>query len=73
LSKRQFERTFKNAIGISPKLFSRIIKFKNSVNYLRSSSTNSLYNVAIDCGYYDHSHLIKDFKEFGGTLPNEVT
>ncbi|MDR2913770.1 MAG: helix-turn-helix domain-containing protein [Tannerella sp.] len=73
LCERQFERIFKSAIGVSPKTFSRIIRFKRTVDFLRTYPKESLYNAAIDCGYFDHSHLIKDFKEFGGTLPGELT
>jgi AraC-like DNA-binding protein len=69
LCERHFERKFKSAIGISPKMFSRIIRFKYTIDYLQTCSIDNMYNVAIDCGYFDHSHLIKDFKAFGGTLP----
>lgn len=72
LSERQLERRFKSAIGISPKTFSRIMKFKHTVDYLRCCPKDSLYMTALECGYFDHSHLIKDFKAFGGTLPNEL-
>lgn len=72
LSERQFERRFKNAVGISPKMFSRIVKFKHAVDYLETYPNESFYSAAIDCGYFDHSHLIKDFKEFGGALPSEL-
>lgn len=70
LSERQLERKFKSVIGISPKIFSRIIKFRYTVDYLRCSPKDSLYMAALECGYFDHSHLIKDFREFGGVLPN---
>lgn len=72
LSERQLERNFKSAIGISPKTFSRIVKFKYTVDYLRSCPEESLYSASLECGYFDHSHLIKDFKEFGGVLPKEL-
>lgn len=72
LSERQLERRFKSAIGISPKTFSRIMKFKHAVDYLRYCPKDSLYTAALECGYFDHSHLIKDFKAFGGALPNKL-
>lgn len=72
LSERQLERRFKSAIGISPKTFSRIVKFKHTVDYLRCCPKDSLFTAALECGYFDHSHLTKDFKAFGGTLPNEL-
>lgn len=70
LSPRQFERRFKAATGISAKMFSKIIKFKHTALYLESNSDLSLFLVAVDCGYYDLSHLTKDFKTFTGTPPS---
>jgi len=72
LSERQLERTFKAAVGVSPKTFSRIVKFKHTIDYLRNCPQDSLYTAAIECGYFDHSHLIKDFKMLGGTQPNDL-
>ena len=70
LSLRHFERKFKTAVGISPKTFSKITKFKNAVSYLEKHSDASLLDAAIDCGYYDQAHLIKDFKSLSGNPPS---
>jgi AraC-like DNA-binding protein len=69
LSERQLERQFKATVGVTPKTFSRIIKFRHALQYLKHYPQNSQFAAALDCGYYDHSHLIKDFKKFGGTVP----
>ncbi|MFT3993568.1 MAG: helix-turn-helix domain-containing protein [Dysgonomonas sp.] len=68
LSERQFERRFKSAIGISAKMFSRIIRFNHTRHYLKST-TDNLTETALSCGYTDHSHLIRDFKQLSGALP----
>ena len=70
LSERQFERKFKELSGFSPKLYSRIIRFGNTVNCY-GNRTKSLTEIAFDCGYYDQSHLIHEFKEFSGYHPKE--
>lgn len=31
----------------------------------------SLTDIAYDCGYYDQSHFINDFKEFSGYHPSQ--
>lgn len=72
LSQRQFERRFKYAVGISPKTFSRIIKFRNTIEYIKTNRDESLFSIAVDCGYYDHSHLTKEMKQLGGKLPNQT-
>jgi len=69
LCQRHFERKFKSAIGISPKTFAKIVRFKHALHCLQSGSYQGLLSVAIECGYYDHTHLIKDFKTFSGDTP----
>ncbi|WP_029906527.1 helix-turn-helix domain-containing protein [Prevotella sp. 10(H)] len=71
LSKRQLERRFLNNIGVSPKAFSRIVKFKSTVQFLKATSSQSLFETAVDCGYYDHAHLAKEFKRLSGYSPSE--
>lgn len=69
LSLRHFERKFKTSIGVSPKTFSKIVKFQYTISYLKNNN-NSLYLTAIDCGYYDQAHLMKDFRAFSGDSPS---
>jgi AraC-like DNA-binding protein len=69
-STRQFERNFKRLSGFSPKLFSRIIRFQSALAEY-NNRTKSLTEIAYDCGYYDQSHFIQDFKEFSGHNPRE--
>lgn len=71
LSERQFERNFKEFTGISPKLFSRIVRFHAAFAEYRKPG-NSLTKIALDCGYYDQSHLIQDCKKFSGDVPKLV-
>lgn len=69
-STRQFERNFKRFSGFSPKLFSRIIRFQAALAEYNNKD-KSLTQIAYDCGYYDQSHFIQDFKEFSGHYPKE--
>lgn len=68
LSTRQFERNFKEFAGFSPKLYSRIIRFQSAIEQYGQTG-KSLTEIAYDCGYYDQSHFIHDFKEFSGLHP----
>lgn len=70
LSPRQFERLFKSTVGIPAKTFSRIIRFRHTKEYLRNNPDISLFSAAIDCGYFDHSHLIKEFNTLAGDSPS---
>lgn len=69
LSERTFERKFKEYIGISPKLFSRICRFQSSMHQLRQNGFSKLSDIAFDHDYADQSHFIRAFKEFAGFSP----
>lgn len=70
LSLRSLERKFKDIVGISPKTFCKIIKFKYTLSFLKEHKNVSLFTTAIECGYYDHSHLFKEFKALAGDSPS---
>lgn len=69
LSLRQFERNFKQQAGFSPRLFARIIRFQSALAGRDTLPGKNLAQIALDCGYYDQSHFIHDFKEFSGHDP----
>jgi AraC-like DNA-binding protein len=70
LSLRQFERSFIIRVGISPKLFIRIVRFEYAMKIKNSSSDKSWSQIALECGYTDSSHLLKEFKEFAEFPPS---
>lgn len=72
MSERNFERQFKTAIGISPKFFSNVIRFEYTRQYLKTHKTSSLFSIAIDCGYHDHSHMYKEFLRLGQVSPSDL-
>ena len=69
LTERSFERRFKQGVGISPKLFSRICRFQKSLAQLRSNDYTKLSDIAFENDYADQSHYIRVFKEFAGISP----
>ncbi len=69
MSERSLERIVKQYIGLSPKLFSRIVRFQSSLNNLRHTDFKSFTELAYQANYFDQSHFIKDFKAFTGTNP----
>lgn len=68
LSMRQFERVFKTYSGLSPKLFQRINRFQAAIAAY-PQKRRTLTEIAYECGYYDQSHFIHDFKTFSGHHP----
>jgi len=69
LSERSFERRFKQYVGISPKLYSRISRFQAVLNQIRLGQHDRLTDLAYENDYADQSHFIRSFKEFAGCSP----
>ena len=69
LSSRHFERKFKTSIGMSPQAFSKIIRFQHALQSLQKFPDKDLLTIAVECGFYDHAHLIKVFKKLAGDAP----
>ncbi len=70
LSERQLERQFRQITGFTPKQFIRIARFQRATQYYGKNPMR-LGDIALDCGYYDQSHFIHDFKQFSGVAPRE--
>lgn len=63
-------RVFKKIHGISPKVFARFVRFQNLLKQMEHfAEINQMEEMALSCGYYDQSHMIKDFKCFAGMTP----
>lgn len=69
---RRIQRRFAAHIGLSAKRFARIVRFRRVVKALSGGQTDWAA-VAVDCGYSDQPHLIREFKELSGQTPGEVT
>jgi AraC-like DNA-binding protein len=70
ISARYLNKLFVQNIGVSPKLYHKINRFQQSL-LLLDNSNHSLTSIAYQCGYFDQSHFIKDFKYFTGKLPSD--
>lgn len=68
ISSRYLQKLFLQYIGVTPKIFTKINRFQQSLTLLNSKNV-SLTSIAYDCGYFDQSHFIKEFKLFSGTTP----
>lgn len=71
LSRKQYERIFKANIGVSPKRFLRIIRLQHALFKKQLNPNMSLTELAYDCGYYDQSHMINDFRLLTGMSPRQ--
>ncbi len=69
INRRNMERRFISAVGLSPKQLSRVARLQATLKMLEQKQYSSLTSLAYESGYYDQAHFIKDFKEFTGLSP----
>lgn len=71
-SERQLERLFHQAIGISPIRYLQIVRVHYFLSLMRlPNNTASITFAGLESGYYDQSHLIRNFKQITGLTPTQ--
>jgi AraC-like DNA-binding protein len=70
-SPRRFTTLFTDAVGLTPKLYSRINRLRSVVERVARGGEVAWADLASEYGYYDQSHLTRDFREFSGVTPGE--
>ena len=70
LSQRRFIRVFDDQVGLTPKLYCRILRFQEVLARVQRRRRVEWADVALACGYYDQAHLIRDFRAFSGINPS---
>jgi AraC-like DNA-binding protein len=71
LSQRRFIQVFTAEVGLTPKLYSRVQRFQRAWASARKAPAPVWARIAAACGYFDQSHLIRDFQAFAGLTPEE--
>jgi transcriptional regulator GlxA family with amidase domain len=66
IGRRQFERRFRDRVGLSPNLFGRIVRFQHAFAALGHEPGALL---AARLGYVDQAHLIREVRRFSGRTP----
>lgn len=71
LSVRQLERLFKTELGISPTAYAERLRMARAHDLL-ANSREPLHQIAIRCGYKNHSHFSMRFKMAYGISPSAL-
>ena len=71
LSRRRLIEIFTEQIGMTPKIFCRVLRFQRAINQIQRSRTVPWAEMATGCGYYDQAHFINDFRQFCGSTPSD--
>jgi AraC-like DNA-binding protein len=70
-SQKHVIKLFKEHVGVSPKEFLKVIRFQKAIQQIENQIMVDWSQIAYDCGFYDQSHFIADFKNFSGFTPSE--
>lgn len=70
-SHRRFIALFGREVGLTPKLYCRVRRFRRALERAAADPSVSLVDLALEAGYADQSHLSREFKEFSGVTPGE--
>ena len=70
-SRKHLAQLFQREAGLTPKALARVLRFSHALSKLRETSAPQWDALAQDCGYYDQSHLIREFQALAGHAPTE--
>ncbi len=69
LSLSQFERRFKALFQVTPVQYLIRLRLNKACQMLAGSSTK-ITEIAVQCGFYDHSHFVRQFSATFGLSPS---
>lgn len=71
-TRKRLVRAFRDHIGVPPKTLSRVLRFQHALAELGSRSGVNASLVAVECGYSDQAHMIREFGALSGSTPIEL-
>ena len=72
LSERQFRRRFQNALGCAPKIYNRVLRLQRVLTELDLFGPPDWADLAHKHGFFDQSHLNREFSDLMGATPRCV-
>ncbi|MEP7290796.1 MAG: helix-turn-helix domain-containing protein [Chloroflexota bacterium] len=71
MNKRSLQRLFSQYVGVSPKWVIQRCRLQEAAQQLASGAVTDSAKLALELGYFDQAHFIKDFKAVVGASPAE--
>jgi AraC-like DNA-binding protein len=68
-SRKRLVARFSEEIGLPPKAVARVLRFERARALAEAATRPDWARIAVECGYYDQSHLSNDFRAFTGRTP----
>ena len=70
VGERRLERAFDAAVGIPPKQLARVLRFRAAVRLVGRGDAPRWTTIALDAGYADQAHFIREFRALAGVTPS---
>ena len=68
-SRKRIAARFREEVGLSPKRVARLLRFERARELAERADRPDWARIALECGYYDQSHLINDFRAVTARTP----
>lgn len=68
-SRKRLSARVRDSFGLTPKRLARIARFRHAVALSGSAPRPDWAGIAVDCGYADQAHLVRDFTQLAGAPP----
>lgn len=72
MSKSSLENYFKEQVGLTPKMYSRVIRFNEIHKLISNAPDQDWQEIVYKYGYFDQAHFIREFKHFFGYSPSRI-
>lgn len=70
-SRKHMAERVRDAIGVGPRAFRRLLRFQTLTRLIGQEADQPNWaGLAVEAGYYDQSHMIREFGEFSGLTPS---
>jgi AraC-like DNA-binding protein len=70
LSRRRLSQLFREQVGMTPKLYCRLTRFRKVVRQIAAGGPIDWADLASAGGYFDQAHLAHEFRDFSGFSPS---
>jgi AraC-like DNA-binding protein len=68
-TRRHLTKRFRLEVGLPPRQLARALRLQRCCRLLRRGDLRTFTEVAIEAGYYDHAHMLHDWRSLAGCTP----
>ncbi len=72
ISRQHLYRLFNRSLGLSPKVFGRLLRFHHLLNLIKTQPQSGWHDILYNSGFYDQAHMIREYTSIMGHPPTSV-